>query len=512
LAGSLGPLADGAALFADDSDQAALNLAMMLLGSPLAIVLGFATRRRLASDRTELSSFGWSLFVTVGTIVSLVAAMVGGYRTMLAVVRADDYDGYALAQLVVWSATWFGLRRTDRSLTRAPRTALRHVTPALVGLGVSAVALGQLVSGLVQRVVDAGAEAVVLPSASSLHRGLALLAVGGLVWVSEWLRGLNRQPASEAWRFTVVLFGVTGGLVTAITSAAIIGYLVAVWLVGSPASDSARSHFESLPDAVGGLVAGGLVWWYHRTTLKERPGGPRAEVDRTYEHLMAAGGLAATSFGVAILIVAIIEASTGTRLLRGDTAVNTLLLAFTLLLVGVPVWIAYWRSTLRRTTSEERNSITRRVYLITLLGVGGLVALGTAIGTVYVFLRDAIDGRLDSSTLRAVRYPLAALLTAGGVAGYHVAVFRREHPGGASEVAPLPSARPGTRRVVVAGPRNPTLEATLRAVQGVEVEWVVGGEGSWPVDDVVHRVSRIVGAGGDATVVLTPSGVVVGRT
>jgi hypothetical protein len=511
LAGSIGPVVDGAALVADDSDQAALNLAMLLLGVPLAVVLGLSTRRRLASDRTELQSFGWSLFVTVGTVVPLVVAMVGGYRTLLAVVRAEDYDGFALAQLVVWGATWYGVRRTDRALTHAAPTALRHVTPALIGLGVSAVALGQLVSGLVQRAFDAGAGAVVVPGASSLHRGLALLAVGGAVWVLEWLRGLNREPGSEAWRFAVVLFGVAGGLITAITSTAIVGYQVVVWLVGSPSSDVARTHFRSMPDAVGGLCAGGLVWWYHRTTLKERPGGSRAEVDRTYEHLMAAGGLGATSFGVVILIVAIIEASTGARLLRGDSAINTLLLACTLLVVGVPVWFAYWRSTLRRRAAEERNSITRRVYLVTLLGVGGLVALGTAIGTVYVILRDMIDGRLDSSTLRAVRYPLAVLVTSGGVAGYHFAIFRGEHPGSSGDTSLESGARTGPHRVVVAGPSNPTLEATLRAVPGVELEWVVAGDGSWPVDDVVGRVSRIVRAGGDAAVVLTSSGVVVGR-
>lgn len=511
LAGSIGPIVDGATLVAEDSDQAALNLAMLLLGVPLAVVLGLSTRRRLAVDRTELQSFGWTLFVTVGTVAPLVVAMVGGYRTLLSVVGAEDYDGFALAQLVVWGATWYVVRRTDRALTHADPTALRHVTPALIGLGVSAVALGQLVSGLVQRAFDAGADAVVVPSASSLHRGLALLVVGGAVWVSEWLRSLNREPGSEAWRFVVVLFGVTGGLIAAVTSAAIIGYQVAVWLIGSPSSDVARTHFESLPDAVGGLCAGGLVWWYHRTTLKERSGASRAEVDRTYEHLMAAGGLGAAAFGVVILIVAIIEASTGTRLLRGDSAVNTLLLACTLLVVGVPVWYAYWRSTLHRAAPEERNSITRRVYLISLLGVGGLVALGTAIGTVYVILRDLIDGRLDSSTVRAVRYPLAVLLTSGGVAGYHFAVFRGEHPGGSAEISVEPDARTTVHRVVVAGPSNPTLEATLRAVPGVELEWVVGGQGSWPVDDVVGRVSRIVRAGGDATVVLTATGVVVGR-
>lgn len=511
LAGSIGPIVDGATLVADDANQTALNLAMLLLGLPLTVLLGLAARRRLSADRSELYSVGWSLFVTVGTVAPLIVAMVGGYRTMLTVVRAQDYDGFALSQLIVWGATWYLVRRLDHALSTAPRTALRHVTTALIGLGVSAVALGQLVSGLAQRAFDAETDSLVVTTSTSLHRGLALLAVGAAVWVLDWLRGLHRRPDSEAWRFMVVLFGVTGGLIATISSAAIAGYQVAVWLVGSPESDVARTHFESLPDTLGGLFAGGLVWWYHRTLLRERRHDARAEVDRAYEHVMSAGGLLAAALGVVILIVAVIEALTGTRLIRGDSAVNTLLLACTLLIVGVPVWLVYWRATLGRESDEERGSITRRVYLLTLLGVGGLVALGTAIGTVYVFLRDAIEGRLDSSTVRAVRYPLAVLLTSGGVAGYHFAVFRGEHRGDGSELATPVQRSTTLHRVVVAGPSNPALEASLRKVPGVELEWVVGGSGAWPVDDVVGRVTRIVESGGDATVVLTATGVAVGR-
>ena len=512
LAGSIGPIVDGAVLVAEDANQAALNLAMLLLGLPLTLLLGISARRRLISDRTELHSFGWSLFVTAGTVAPLIVAMIGGYRTLLAVLRAEDYDGFALSQSIVWGSTYFFMRRVDQRHTTSPRIALRHVTTVLIGLGVSAIALGELVSGIMQRVFDARTDSLVAATSTSLHRGLALFVVGSVVWVMDWLRGLHRRPDSEAWRFVVVLFGVTGGLIAAIASAAIVGYQVVVWLIGSPESDLARSHFRSLPDALGGLFAGGVTWWYHRTLLRERRRDARGEVDRAYEHVMSAGGLVAAALGVVILVVAVIEALTGTRLVRGDSAINTLLLACTLLVVGAPVWLVYWRATLRHVVAEERGSITRRVYLLTWLGVGGLVALGAAIGTVYVFLRDAIEGRLESSTLRAVRYPLAVLVTSSGIAGYHYAIFRGERRNEITEPALMTRLSVAPHRVVVAGPRNPALEASLRAVPGVELEWVIGGSGVWPTDDVVGRVTRIIQAGGDVTMVLTSSGVVIGQT
>ena len=510
LAGSLGPLVDDARLIADDSNDSALNLAMLLLGAPLTAWLAMSTRKRIAADRTELQSYGWTLFATVGTVAPLVVAMFGAYRTLLGLVRAENYDGFAVTQTVVWGVAWYVVRRIDRTLVRAPRTSLRDVVPVLIGLGVSAVAVGQLVSGLVQRMFDIGAEAVFVPTNTQLHRGIALLVIGAAVWSVEWLRGLSRDVDSEAWRFVVVLFGVTGGLVTAISAVAVAAYQVVVWLVGSPQSDVARVHFESHPGVLGGAIAGIMTWWYHRSLLAQRRSDQRAEVDRAYEHIMAAGGLVAGSFGVAILLVAAIEAVTGTRLVRGDDAVNTLLLACTLLVIGIPVWATYWRITMRHESANERGSMTRRIYLVTVLGVGGLTALGTAIAAVYLLLRDALEGRVDSSTLRSARYALATVLTSGVVAGYHVSVFRSEHTAHYFSTPPLPPAIHGNhRRIVIAGPSDAALESALLAIPGTEVEWMLGSRGDWPIDDTVARVQR---SEGDIVLILTPSGVKIGRS
>lgn len=500
VAGSIGAVINRSAFVAADADQTALNLAMLLLGVPLTAVLGMATRRRLASDRSDLQSFGWTLFVTVGSVAPLVVAVFGAYQLLLFVVGAERYDGFALSQFAVWGGTWVAIRRIDRATSQPPRTALRHVVPALIGLSVAAVALGQLVAGLVQRYFDATSETMFVPTTTLLHRGLALLVVGAVVWVTEWLRGLSREPGSEAWRFVVVLFGITGGLVTAVASLATALYQVAVWLVGSPESEVARTHFAALPEALGGVVVGVLAWWYHRALLATHRTEARTEVDRVYEYIMSAGGLLAAAVGAVILLVAVVEAVTGTRLLRGDTAINTLLLSIILLVIGLPVWSIYWRTTLHRTGVEDRGSVSRRVYLITLLGVGGLVALGSAIAVLYLFLRDVIEGRLGSTTLRSLRYPLAILLTSGAVAGYHLSVFRAEHVGGSS-----PRRR---RRIVIAGPADAALDSALRALPDLDIEWTTTNEGTWPVDEVITALND---SRDDLVVVLTRTGPVIAR-
>ena len=500
LSGSIGTIVDRAAFVAPDANDTALNLAMLILGVPLTALLGLTTRRRLRTDVTEIGSFGWSLFVTIGTIVPLVVAMFGGYQVLLFVVRAENYDGFALAQVAVWGAVWFAIRRIDRATSDEPRTALRHVVPALIGLVVSAVALAQLIAGLVQRLFDATSDAVFVPTTSLLHRGLALLVTGAVVWTVEWLRGLSHIPRSDAWRFVVVLFGITGGLVTAIASLATAGYQTAVWLVGSPQSEVARTHFEAFPEAVGGIVVGLLVWWYHRALLADRRTDVRTEIDRVYEHIMSAGGLLAAAVGAVILLVAVVEAITGARIIRGDTAINTLLLSLILLVIGVPVWATYWRVTVHHDSAEERGSITRRVYLITVLGVGGLVALGTAIATVYLLLRDLIEGDLSTSTLRSLRYPLAILVTSGVAGGYHFTVFRNEHA-----LAPGADKR---RRIVIAGPADASLDTALRGIPGLDIEWTTTSEGVWPVDDVIATIAK---SREDLVVVLGRSGVTIAR-
>jgi hypothetical protein len=235
--------------------------------------------------------------------------------------------------------------------------------------------------------------------------------------------------------------------------------------------------------------------------LAARRGQQRTEIDRTYDYVMAIGGLIAVGVGVVILLGAFVEALTGGALLAGDPALNTLLLAVVLLIIGLPVWWVHWRAAGLHYASGEPDeiaSVSRRVYLISLIGIGGLVALGTGIATVYIFLRDVIDGTLASSTVRSMRIPLATLLTSGAVATYHLGVFRADHR---THGDAIPRAIP--RRVVLVGPYDASIDQLVRDRGEAQVEWVATRSGTWSAGDLQAILAELEG---DIVISLTPSG------
>jgi hypothetical protein len=312
------------------------------------------------------------------------------------------------------------------------------------------------------------------------------------------LRSVATAPQSEGWRFIVVLFGVGGGLVTALSAAAVACYQVAVWLVGSPQSSVAREHFGSFPEALGALGAGILVWWYHRSVLAARRSSVRYEIDRVYEYVMAGGGLLASAVGLVFILVGVLDSFTGSRLLRGDTATNSLLLSLILIALGWPVWYGYWRGITARYRDDkpgERTSPSRRIYLLLLLGVGGLVALASAIAVVYIFLRDVIEGRVSSATVRDLRYSLAILIVASLVAWYHLSPYRQLHV--ATTTAPR-------RRVVIAGPPDERVSTFMNGLPNLDIEWIPTTTGAWVYDEVF---AHLASSNGDVMIVVTPSAV-----
>lgn len=524
LSGVVGGLLDRSALVAADASQTALNLAMVIIGAPVTAVMATITKRRLTRDRRELDSFGWSLFITVASVAPVVVAMFGAYQTLLFLFQVEPYDGYALGQAAVWSLAWYVVMRVDRSGTSAHVGGrwipLRCVVLALIGLVVGAVAVGQLVSSMTEHILDQFGAELLVSATQHTQRAGALLIVGGLVWFGYWIRGINRSPDSDAWRFVVIIFGVGGGLVTAIVSSATLLYQVAVWFIGTPTSTLAREHFAASPDALGAGTAGLLAWWYHRSILASRRGkeggvasthttdrqspGLRTEMDRIYEYVMSAGGLLTGATGLVLVLAGLLDGISGGGVLRGDTATNSLLLALILLFIGGPVWFVYWNTIHRHNREsgeQERTSLARRIYLVVLLGVGGLVALGAAISFVYILLRDIIEGRLAAVTVRDVRFPLSLLLVALAVAWQHLAPYRELHG------APAALQQ---RRVIVAGPPNADIEAFLQTLSNVETEWVQTVDGTWPPSgtEIVERLRQQLAAGsGDVMIIVTSSGV-----
>lgn len=457
VTGLLGRLLDADRTLADSDATLALQLTFTGVALPLWALLAWWTQRRASADPNELRSSGWAAYLTLVGLVSLVTSMVGWYRSLTMLVGAEPYRGGGLALAAVWTVVWAGHRRWGRAGT--PRAHLRPLVllGSVVGLLTSAWGLGSLVAATVRELSGLTGPSLVGADGEGLLRAGAVLLVGAVAWTVYWLLDAVRGPRGTAWLTLVLLLGVGGGLLSAITALSVLGYDALVWLVGEPREPTAREHFVDAPAQTGVVVAGLLVWWYHQAVLDAGRRGERTEVRRVYEYVMAAVGLLAASSGLVMVLVTLVEAIAARGdLVVGGSALNALLAALVLLAVGIPLWLWHWRLAQQARVAgpaDELRSVTRRTYLLVLFGVAGVAAVIALITLVYLVLEDVLRGGIDVETMRRIRFALGILVTTSLLSAYHWTIFRSDRSDTA-RLAPADreaaAARP--RTVVVVGP------------------------------------------------------------
>lgn len=505
LAGLLGRLIEGDALVTSDT-ALARNLAFTVVGIPLLGAVAWWSRRRLAEDPAEARSLGWVFYATLASLTSLVLAMTGLNGVLRWATGLDDYSGSGLAGFLVWGAIWGVHWWIDARVTSRRHSAMHHLAGSLIGLVVTAVGLGTLLADALRVLAGLDDDVLLVVGADPLWQGVVTLLLGVPVWLVYWALTAARQERDLPWLAYVLLAGVGGGLVTAVVAASTGVYSVLVWVLGEPGAEDAAEHFSSAPGAAAATFVGLLVWWYHRAVLTEAGVEVRTEVRRVYEYLMAGIGLGAAGAGVTTLLMALVEALTGTTYVGGE-AVNTLLAAATLLAVGGPVWWLHWRLTqraARETPAAELTSPTRRIYLVLLFGVGGVAAVVALLVGVYLLFQDLVEGTFGEETVRSMRVAIGILLTTAAIAGYHGAVFRadREH---------LPSSAAageahGPRYVLLIGPPDPQIAREVeRLTHGRVQAWSRPGDGlpPWSLDEVRASLASVTG---DEVVVLSEPG------
>jgi hypothetical protein len=136
----------------------------------------------------------------------------------------------------------------------------------------------------------------------------------------------------------------------------------------------------------------------------------------------------------------------------------------------------------------EIVSPSRRVYVLALIGVGGVAAVVALVVAVYLLFQEVVGGTVGAETLRRMRFAIEVLLTAPVIAGYHWSVRRAdlEHPTGGP---------PGPRFVLLVGPPDRGVAREVaRRTRGRVQAWARtdDGAGSWSAEEVL-------GALGDTT-------------
>ena len=490
IAGLLGRGLDRGALVVADTVDLARDLAFLVVGIPTLVGVAALTRSRLRVGPRERQSLGWMLYLASVELVALVVAMAAMQDVLLWIMQARRFDGGALSRAIVWGAVLAVHVRIGVRIP--PRSRDARVAATIIGLWGSASGIAALVAAAYDSVLSVP---LVVEGTSAVPSALASIIVGGAVWIGYWFGALRDAPRTAGRQFYLVVVGVAGGLLASIIGATIIVYHVLVWWFGVPWALDAAAHFRSASGAVGALVAGLVVWSFHRTVVVRERGPARDAAHRIADYVTAGIALGAIGVAVAVLAVAGIESATASVALAGQPARNTLLLACTLLLVGGPVWARWWQAIRRAVAADpegERSSVPRRVYLVVLFGVVGIAAVAALIVAVAFCFDDLVVGRFGLNTLRRARWPIGVLVSAGVIAFAHWRIYRADR---------VHAVEPTLRHLLLVGPVSEEVERELGRRLGARIE-VWGTEGDvWEVDAIVTALTGLA----NDTVAVVPS-------
>jgi hypothetical protein len=403
-----------------DTDLLARSVAFLIVGLPVLVGLAVFTRRRLRSDPAEGRSFGWAFYLTIALIGSLIGVVSEASRLLSHALTGDGLLGIALVGLVTWGGVWVGHRLIADRHGDASRMWGERIIGSFVGLSVG-LASGSIALGMVMtRIYDAAVDLnPVGLTWDDLAPSLSVFLVAVGVWAWYWLASARRDERRTLWTAYVLLAGVLSGVVMTVAGTATAVFFGFEWLFRSP-PESAASYFEGVPAALAVVVVGALSWTHHHMVLGSRSMGDRSEVDRVYDHILAAVGLSVTVGGIATLIAYGIRALAGVEITGPDGTV--IAIASTLLLVGVPLWWHHWarlQKEWRTDPSTLSQAPSRRVYLPVAVGLSGLTAMISLTVFVYTLVDGLLDGNAGAAILDDVSIPLAIVAAAAAVAWYH---------------------------------------------------------------------------------------------
>lgn len=441
----------------------AFMLACVVVGGPgLLLVLRWVRR---ALDRSGGNDPAWEIYLVVAELASLATAGTGAYiwgESLL----GGRFRITPAAVMVVWGAIWLFHHALAGRRGRTGRLRYGVLLGAAAGLVAGSVFGIQFVEGVLGRLYDLVTEASVVASRDEpVPSALVGLVIWGAVWLRYWWSIGVGEEGSVLSRAYVLILGVVGGLLTALTGVWQFTYRILDWFVGD-STDTAALHFDELPLAIGLAAVGWTVWRYHRVVLRSAVPEARGEVDRVHRYTVTGVGLIATVGGLGAVIAASIQALLPDDLLQRPER-SGLVAAVTVLLVGAPLWWRYWTAVQewrREDPAAELRSPTRRIYLICVFGLGGVLALGSLFALAYRFLESLLEGASGTATVFAVRWPLALAVTVGVTAAYHRSVRRADLTETAEEAPRSP-----VRSVVLVGSGGREVAVTVEQRTRAEV-------------------------------------------
>ena len=491
LSGLFARVIDSANIVSSDQSSLASNLAFIVVGGPLLAGITIWLRKSIALNPSDGAGFIPTFFATLLSVISLLVFLTSSISALQGTFDNKPILGASLARAVIWGLALVIVLRISNSVIPKNDFRIQYFVGSLITAIAALVGLIKVISNLIAAVLSqsnllGGQQSTIVSTENNALDGFVILVMSGALWFYYWVKNANTKCNDTMWLSYVLVAGVGGSLVLAVTSVTVTIYQVLVWVIGNPASQLLSEHFASTPASAASAIVGLLAWWYHKTLLPLN--AQRSETHRIYEYLVSAISLIASTIGLSIVIVAIIEGLTNS-IIVGDSGTNTLLGAGTVILVSGPVWLRFWSRIQRLSKVSpdiELSSPIRRIYLFLLFGVGGITAIVSLITVVFQIFNGLLSSSFGSATLNEMRFALGILVSTGIVAAYHWEIYRHEKD---IEV----SFGALTKSVLLVGPIDQEFVNQLRKETGAHVtfwERTDAVELTWPQEQVISLVQQ----------------------
>jgi hypothetical protein len=319
----------------------------------------------------------------------------------------------------------------------------------------------------------------------SIVAGLALW-VPAWRWSAAWLvRDDARDPESRAVLRKVYLYVVLAIAVTwTVWDAGQILYgLLRIALVGVDAVGGGGGVLRGLAEPTAAALVFGVAWLYHARVVGHEAAlageaREQATIRWLYEYLVSLVTLAVFAVGVGGTLDTVLDLLVQPRAVRPTNWWEDRISLFTTLIaVGLPLWLLYWRRLQREVGSGSplaRGSIVRRIYLLLAFAGAVLTLLFSGAYALYQLIRLGLGEAWTAGQTTDLLIAVSAAAVAALLLVYHLGVFRAD-AASAPAAPPEPDGQP-IRAVAVIRARDAAAYAALRQlladrpVPGVEVE------------------------------------------
>jgi len=487
--GLLGRIIDPPDILIRDQAELARNTAFLVVGLPLFYGIMRWSNRSLATDPGESTSFAFISYLTLINIISLAFTLNQSYELLVSLFTPEVFNGNNLSGALIWGGSLAFHLRKSKKLLAAKNLQTQFLLSSAITLVISLVGIAQIIRGVIRPLFPEISKNPLLLGPNPITRGLILFLIAAPLWYFYWIANELKSPQTPARSFYLLLGGVAGSLAATVISASILFYTTLVWFFGDPSTNLSGLHFEGAPVSVGAALVGLLSFAYHRAIIKHEQEQERSEIERIYEYLLSGIGLITAGVSILLFVVSALEALTQTSVIFGGGSINRLLSAITLIIVGGPLWSIMWHRigiSYESETSHEANSITRRIYLLLLFGIGGVAAVVSLLTITFQLFEGLFSSSLSGATLREMAYAIGILLTTGIIAGYHFYVFRGDRTYQRSKVK-------GPGYLLLIGPATPGFERLVEKSTGAKVDLIERSDdagGEWSLQRIKELIEE----------------------